>query len=158
MTGEVVGTAVGTFVTLEKSYHPYYPHPYMIVTVLVLPVTLLCLSYLSQCLYYRSCHTWSIINKPYYPCSSCHYSSICGSHREEIVEEIDPEQEADRRENTNHVHPNTLPTRCRETCKMKLCCFPGCSNESVIEEISMGHINNVGQGRSKSLSQYTGTP
>ena len=92
------------------------------------------------------CHTWSIINRPYYPCSSCHYSSICGSYREEIVEEVDPEEEVIETADNDEVDPEFQHSQ-----KMKLCCSIGCSEESVEEQITLSHINNVRQERSKSL-------
>ena len=93
MTVEVIGTAVGLLViVLDNVYDPGV-FTDDITAVLILLLTLLCGAFLSQSLYYRCCHTWSIINKPYYPCYSCHGSSICGSYREEIVEELDPKDE-----------------------------------------------------------------
>jgi len=96
MTLEIVGTGVGIWVALwhiPEHVHPKHPDSKIFITNVIhvflpiLPCTL-CAAYLSQCLYYRSCHTWSSINKPYYPFYSCHYSSICGSYREQIVEEV----------------------------------------------------------------------
>ena len=71
-------------------------------------IILLCASYLSQCLYYRCCHTWSIINKSHYPCSSC----SCLSYREEIVEEVYTEEEVVDTINTAQEDTDTLTTEC----------------------------------------------
>ena len=127
------------------------------IAVLIVLLTLLCGAYLSQCLYYRCCHTWSTTNKPYYPFSSCHYSSICGSYREEIEEDAYPEEEAVETRNTDNVDPDTIIPEGRKCCKEKLCYYIGCSNESVEEAIELGHINNVRQKRSKSLPNMLAT-
>ena len=49
------------------------------------------------------------------------------------------------------MDPNSVSTGCCESFKKIVCCLGGLSNESVEEEIPLGHTNNDGYERSQSL-------
>ena len=143
-----VGTVVGHLVTdvdwreIKISFHPITVLLVFLPLSLIMP--LLCATYLSQCLYYRCCHTWSLINKPHYSC--CY--PMCGS-KTSIFEEEEQEQDLVELDKTEEKDGQaTLPTRCWQTCKMRLYCSCGSCKDSVGQEIAMDYFQ---KGSSNSL-------
>ena len=160
MTVEVMGTAVVTMV-LVIDYIPKYNYPLFLKwcgitnTIVIIPLCALCGACLAQCVYYRCCHTWSIINKQHYPFSSCHYSSVCGSYREGIFEEAEPEKglvELEESTEADQVSLDGLTTFSRT-----LCCFGGSTFKSGKEEKTLGQSKKFGLKRSKSLPNMLAT-